>query len=134
VRCLGSAEEVFKQADIISLHMNLTEENRGCINKKTIETMKKGAMIINTARGGIVSEQDIADAVKSGRLGGYATDVVGKEPMTQPHPFDDIENIIVTPHIASRTFESVERQAMRASTNIVEYLKGGRDYIQANKF
>jgi D-3-phosphoglycerate dehydrogenase len=134
VTCVGSAEEVLKQADIVSLHMNLTEDNRGFINKQTIETMKKGAMIINTARGGIVNEQDIADAVKSGRLGGYATDVVGKEPMTQPHPFDGIENIIVTPHIASRTFESVERQAMRAATNIVEYLGGGKDYIQANKF
>jgi D-3-phosphoglycerate dehydrogenase len=96
--------------------------------------MKKGAFIINTARGGLVIEQDIADACKSGQLGGYATDVVDKEPMTQPHPFDGINNIIVTPHIASRTFESVERQAMRAATNIVEYLKGGKDYIQANKF
>jgi D-3-phosphoglycerate dehydrogenase / 2-oxoglutarate reductase len=114
--------------------MNLTDENREYINKTTIATMKKGAMLINTARGGLVSEQDVADACKSGQLGGYATDVVGKEPMTRPHPFDGIDNIIITPHIASRTFESVERQAMRASTNIVEYLNGGTDYIQANKF
>jgi len=130
----ASAEDILTQADIVSLHMNLTDENRGFINKKSIETMKKGAMVINTARGGLVVEQDIADACKSGRLAGYGTDVVGKEPMTQPHPFDGIESIIVTPHIASRTFESVERQAMRASTNIVEYLNGGKDYIQANKF
>lgn len=134
VKCLASAEDVLKSADIISLHMNLTDENRGFINKARIATMHKGALVINTARGGLVVEQDIADACKSGQLGGYATDVVNKEPMTQPHPFDGIDNIIVTPHIASRTFESVERQAMRAATNIVEFLKDGKDYVQANSF
>jgi D-3-phosphoglycerate dehydrogenase len=54
--------------------------------------------------------------------------------MTVPHPYDGIDNIIVTPHVGSRTFESVERQALRAVTNIVEFLKGGKDYIQANQF
>jgi len=52
--------------------------------------------------------------------------------MTQPHPYDGIDNIIVTPHVGSRTFESVERQALRAVMNIVEFLRGGRDFIQAN--
>ncbi len=134
VKCLDSAEEVLKSADIISLHMALTPENRGFINRERLATMKKGAMIINTARGGLVVEQDVAEACKSGQLAGYAADVLEKEPMTQPHPFDGIDNIIITPHIGSRTFESVERQAMRAATNIVEYLKGGKDYVQANSF
>ena len=134
VKCLESSDAVLKSADIVSLHMALTEENRGYINAARLATMKKGAMIINTARGGLVVEQDIAEACRTGQLAGYGTDVVGHEPMTQPHPFDGIDNIIVTPHIASRTFESVERQAMRAATNIVEYLKGGKDYVQANKF
>ena len=134
VRHCTSAEQVLQEAQIISLHMNLTEDDRGFINKARIATMKKGAMLINTARGGLVNEEDIAQACKSGQLGGYATDVVAQEPMTRPHPFDGIENIIITPHIASRTFESVERQAMRAATNIVNYLNGGKDFIQANKF
>ena len=133
VRSLSSADDVLKQCDIVSLHMSLTDENREYINKARIATMKKGAMLINTARGGLVNEQDVADACKSGQLGGYATDVVGQEPMTRPHPFDGIDNIIITPHIASRTFESVERQAMRASANIVNFLTGGKDFIQANK-
>lgn len=133
VTCVGSAEEVLKRVDIVSLHMNLTDENRNFINAQRLATMKKGAFVINTARGGLVNEQDVADACKAGQLGGYGTDVVNKEPMAHPHPFDGIENIIVTPHVGSRTFESVERQAMRAATNIVEYLKGGKDYIQANK-
>jgi D-3-phosphoglycerate dehydrogenase len=134
VQRAASADDILRQCDIVSLHMNLSDENRGYINKARLATMKKGAMLINTARGGLVSEQDVADACRSGQLGGYAADVVGQEPMTRPHPFDGIDNIIITPHIASRTFESVERQAMRASTNIVEYLNGGKDYIQANKF
>ena len=123
-----------RDADVVTLHMNLDDSNRGFINKARIAGMKKGAYVINTARGGLVVEQDIADACRSGQLAGYGTDVVHKEPMTRPHPFDGIDNIIVTPHIASRTFESVERQAMRAATNIVEYLNGGKDYVQANRF
>ncbi len=134
VRRVTSADDILRECDIVSLHMNLTDENRQYINQARIATMKNGAMLINTARGGLVNEQDVADACKSGQLGGYAADVVAKEPMTRPHPFDGIDNIIITPHIASRTFESVERQAMRASTNIVEFLNGGKDFIQANKF
>lgn len=134
VRRAGSADGILQQADIVSLHMNLTDDNRQYINKARLATMKKGAMLINTARGGLVNEQDVADACRSGQLGGYATDVISREPMTRPHPFDGIDNIIITPHIGSRTFESVERQAMRAATNIVNFLTGGKDFIQANRF
>jgi D-3-phosphoglycerate dehydrogenase len=81
-----------------------------------------------------VNEQDVADACKSGQLGGYGTDVVNEEPPKPDHPFVAIDNIVVTPHVGSRTFESVERQALRAVQNIVEFLNGGKDYIQANKF
>ena len=63
----------------------------------------------------------------------YATDVLAHEPIQTPHPFQDIDSILVTPHVGSRTLESVERQAVRATTNIIEYLNGGSDYIQANK-
>jgi D-3-phosphoglycerate dehydrogenase / 2-oxoglutarate reductase len=114
--------------------MNLDDNNRGMFNKELLSKMKKGAFLINTARGGLVNEADIAAACKSGHLGGYGTDVVNVEPPPPDHPFRDIDNIIVTPHVASRTFESVERQAMRATNNIVNYLKGDKDYIQANSF
>lgn len=134
VRRGATIEEAVKDADVISLHMNLDDSNRGFVNKDFISRLKKGAMIINTARGGLVVEQDIADACKAGHLLGYGTDVVGHEPMTNPHPYDNIDNILVTPHIGSRTFESVERQAMRATLNIVNFLKGEKDYIQANQF
>ncbi|HEY1684732.1 MAG TPA: phosphoglycerate dehydrogenase [Tepidisphaeraceae bacterium] len=132
-RCKDN-EEAMMGADIISLHMSLRDDNRGFINQAMIAKLKKGALLINTARGGLVVEQDVADACKSGQLGGYAADVLEQEPIKPPHPFQEIDNIIVTPHIGSRTFESVERQALRATTNIVEFLNGGKDYIQANSF
>ena len=132
-RCT-TAEDAIKDADIVSLHMNLDEHNRGFINTTRIAAMKKGAIIINTARGGLVVEQDIADACKSGQLGGYGADVLEHEPPDANHPFTPIDNIIITPHVGSRTFESVERQAMRATLNIVNFLNGDKDYIQANQF
>lgn len=130
---LDSAEDVLKQADIVSLHMNLDETNRGYINKERIALMKQGAMLINTARGGLINEADVAEACKSGRLGGYGGDVLDHEPIKAPHPFQEIDNVLITPHVGSRTFESVERQALRATLNIVNFLKGDKDYIQANK-
>jgi len=132
-RCT-TLEDALHNADIVTLHMNLDDSNRGFINKTRITAMKKGAMIINTARGGLVVEQDIAEACKSGQLGGYAADVLEYEPPAADHPFNQIDSIIITPHVASRTFESVERQAMRATLNIVNYLSGDKDYIQANPF
>jgi len=128
----NSADQVLQQCDVVSLHMNLDDSNRGYVNQRRLAGMKKGALLINTARGGLVVEADVAAACKSGQLGGYGTDVLEKEPQPAGHPFCDIDNIIVTPHVGSRTFESVERQAMRATLNIVNYLKGDKDYIQAN--
>lgn len=132
-RCM-TAEEAIKDADIVSLHMNLDANNRGFINRTRIAAMKKGAIIINTARGGLVNEADIAEACKSGQLGGYGADVLDHEPPAPGHPFNEIDNILITPHVGSRTFESVERQGLRAALNIVNFLKGEKDYIQANTF
>ena len=82
-RC-DSAEQVLTESDVISLHMNLTDENRGFINTAMIERMKDTAILINTARGGLVVEQDIAEACRAGKLGGYGSDVVNVEPMQTP--------------------------------------------------
>jgi D-3-phosphoglycerate dehydrogenase len=139
VKRAATVPDVLKDADVVSLHMNLDDTNRGMFNKDLLSKMKKGSYLINTARGGLVVEKDIAEACRRkedgglGHLGGYGTDVLDKEPPAKDHPFRDIDNIIVTPHIGSRTFESVERQAMRAVTNLVQFLTGGKDYIQANQ-
>lgn len=132
-RC-WKAEELLCKSDVISLHMNLSDENREYFNKERIAMMKKGAYIINCARGGLVHEQDIADACKAGHLGGYATDVLEIEPMKVPHPFQGIGNIIVTPHVGSRTFESVERQALMSTENLLRLLAGYKPLAQANSW
>ena len=129
-----SADDVIRRADVLTLHMNLTAENRGLINKDRIETMRPGALIINCSRGGLIVEQDVADACKDGRLGGYAADVLEHEPIEPPHPFQDVDNIIITPHIASRTFESVERQALMSTENLLRVLAGEPPLAQANRF
>ncbi len=134
VERIDSAEALLPIADVVSLHMSLGEANRGLINARTLLTMKKGAYLVNTARGGLVVEADVAEACRGGHLAGYGTDVVDEEPMQPGHPFQSIDSILVTPHISSRTYESVERQAVRAVTNLVQFLTGGKDFIQANAF
>jgi len=134
VERLLTREDLLRRADVVSLHTNLTEETRGFINKQTIPLMKDGAILINTGRGELIVEQDVADACKSGKLTGYGTDVLATEPIKAPHVFQEIDNIIVTPHVASRTNESVERQGLRAANNLVNLLRGDKDYIQANQF
>ena len=129
-----SAEAVLTQADVISLHLSLTDATRGFIDAAMIAKMKNTALLINTARGGLVNEADIAEACKSGQLGGYAADVVNVEPLKPPHPYLGVDNIMLTPHIGSRTVESVGRQAMRATLNLVNFFQGDADFIQANKF
>ena len=128
-----SADEVARRADVLSLHMNLSEENRHFINKQRLAEMRDGAMIINCARGALVNEDDVAEACRSGKLTGYAGDVLEHEPIQQPHVFQNIDNVIITPHIGSRTYESVERQAVMATQNLLRQLNGDPPLAQANK-
>ena len=128
----ASLDDAVRDADVISLHMNLGEANRHWLDAARIATLRRGALVINTARGGLVDEAAIALACNSGALGGYATDVLEKEPPAAGHPFTGIDNIIVTPHVGSRTYESVERQGLRAARNIVNFLVGNPDFIRAN--
>jgi D-3-phosphoglycerate dehydrogenase len=130
-RC-NTLADALQQADVVSLHLPLVDDTRELIRAENIDAMKPSAIVINTARGGLVNEQDVAHACKNGKLAGYATDVLNTEPPADDHPFNHIDNVIVTPHVGSRTTESVGRQAMRATTNLVQYLTGGDDYIQAN--
>jgi len=127
-------EDLLKESDVVSLHTHVSEKTRGMINKNTIGLMKDKALLVNTGRGALIVEQDVADACKSGKLWGYASDVLEFEPIRAPHIFQDIENIIITPHIGSRTNESVQRQGIRAAANLVNFLGGDRDFIQANAF
>jgi D-3-phosphoglycerate dehydrogenase len=131
---LPTREDVLRQADIVSLHINLTPETRGFINAERLAMMKDGAILINTARGGCVVDADVAAACRSGKLFGYGADVTDPEPMKTPHIFQEVPNILVTPHVGSRTYESVQRQGLRAANNLVNFLRGDKDFIQGNPF
>ncbi len=126
-----SVEDIFRKADILSLHVHLTADNRHFLGKKLLSLMKDGAMIINCARGGLINEADVADACVTGKLAGYAADALEHEPIRTPHPFQEISNILLTPHIAARTSESVQRQALMATENLLRVLRGEQPLARA---
>lgn len=128
----GSAEDVFKQADYLSLHTNLTPETRNMINAASIARMKKGVLILNCARGEIVNTGDMVEALKSGQVGGYGTDVLDVEPPPADHPLLKLPNVVCTPHVASRTYESVVRQATTSVKNLILAMNGEKPIAQVN--
>ena len=124
--------QLLRSSDIISLHTNLTEETRDMICEDTIKYMKDGATLINCGRGELTNSRDIAAALESGKLGGYGADVLDQEPPAADHPLLGAKNCIITPHVGSRTFESVQRQAFMATQNLVNLLKGEKALAQVN--
>lgn len=129
-----TADEAIKDADVISLHTNLSDETRHLVNSGRLAKMKKGAVLINTARSELVEMSAVIAALKSGQLAGYGTDVLDQEPPPKDHPLFACPNAVITPHIGSRTYESVGRQATMAAENLVRVLKGQPALAQANKF
>ena len=128
-----SVDSLIGAVDIITLHTNLSETTRHLINTKRINQMRDGALLINTSRGELVDNTAIVAALTSGKLGGYGADVLDEEPPPADHPLLGAENTVITPHIGSRTFESVPRQAMKATRNLVNFLKGEGEITQANE-
>lgn len=129
-----TGEDVLKASEVVSLHMNLTDENKDYINLGRIAFMKRGAYLLNCARGGLINQADVAAALKQGLLGGYGCDVVEPEPIEKTNPLLAAPNVVFTPHTGSRTYESVERQALMAAENMIRVLAGQAPHAQANKF
>ena len=132
VKRAASLDEVFAAADYLSLHTNLTPETRDLVRAETIAEMKPGVIIINCARGEIVNTPDMAAALATGKVRGYGTDVLDAEPPPADHPLTKLPNCLVTPHVGSRTFESVQRQAMAAVENLVRAMHGEQPLAQVN--
>ncbi|MFO7297589.1 MAG: hydroxyacid dehydrogenase [Pseudomonadota bacterium] len=121
----ASLDEVLEICDVVTLHCPLTPETRGLIGARELARMKKGAILINTARGGIVDEQALADALRSGHLGGAAIDVFSTEPIDESTAaiFRNVPNLILTPHIAGVTIESNARISTVTVDNVLRELK-----------
>jgi len=117
-------EALLGRADILSLHCPLTQDTRGVIGAAQLRAMPPGALLVNTARGALVDEAALADALRSGHLGGAGLDTFAAEPPDAKHPLFALDNVICTPHVAGATKGSLLRVGTMAATNIVRHLRG----------
>ncbi len=121
---LVSLDELFAKADYLTLHVGLTPQTTGIINAKTLAGMKKGVRIINCARGELVEDAALVDAIKSGQVAGAALDVFAEEP-PKDSPYAGLDSVILTPHIAGSTSEAQEAVGIQIARQVREYLKLG---------
>ncbi len=121
---LASLDDIITKSDFVTLHVPLTPETKDLFNAATFARMKKGSYLINCARGGIVNEEAVLEALKSGQLAGAALDVFGKEP-PEPAPLFAHENLIASPHLGASTREAQEKVAIELAEVFVGYLKDG---------
>jgi len=120
----GSLDEIFAESDFITIHSPMTPETKGLINAATIAKMKNGVRIINCARGGIINETDLYEAMKSGKVAAAALDVFEKEP-PENNPLLTLDNLICTPHLGASTEEAQENVALAVAEQIADYLVRG---------
>jgi D-3-phosphoglycerate dehydrogenase len=143
VRRAAKLDDLLRESEVVSLHTNLTPETNEMINARSLAIMKKGAMLINCGRGELVNNAAILAALESGHLGGYGADVLDVEPPPPDHPLLKVKgtaqggmthlNCIITPHVASRTYESVQRQAGMAVDNLLLAMRGEKPLAQINQ-
>lgn len=117
-------DTLLQNSDVISIHCPLTEQTRNLIGRETIEKMKDGAILINTSRGPVVNEVDVAEALKTGKLSAAAVDVLPTEPPVSGSPLIDSENCLVTPHIGWAPLETRKRLMRITLENLQAYLNG----------
>ena len=117
-------DELYRRADFISLHTPKTDKTNGMINAKTMAQMKDGVRIVNCARGGLIVEADLKDALESGKVGGVALDVYEVEPAKE-NPLFGMENVICTPHLGASTLEAQENVALQVAEQLSDYLLTG---------
>ena len=124
---LADIDTLCREADVFSIHLPLSDSTRGILTKERIASMKQSAVVINTARGAVTDEKALADAIKTGRLGGLGVDVYSVEPFTQEHPFYEIlhyDNVCLTPHMGWGSAEARERCVQKIAENISCFFAG----------
>lgn len=128
-----SFDDLLKQSDIVSAHCALTQETRGIFNRSAFEKMKPSSIFINTARGPVHNEEDLRDALTSGKIWGAGLDVTNPEPMEKGNPLLSMENVVIFPHIGSGTVEARSAMARLAALNIIGALTTGNIPHLVNK-
>ncbi len=126
-------ETLLKESDIVSLHVPLTKDTYHLIGEKELKMMKPTAYLINTARGPVIDTEALIKALKEGWIAGAALDVFEQEPLPTGHELTKLDNVILTPHIASATIEARQRMAELSATNLVSVLKGEMPPALVNK-
>jgi D-3-phosphoglycerate dehydrogenase len=119
-----SLEELLSRSDVVRLHVKLTGESRGLIGAEQVRRMKRGALLINTARGPVVDSRALADALNAGHLGGAGIDVFDEEPIPAGHPLLACQQVVLTPHNADQTPEGMELLNAGVVDNVIAFLKG----------
>jgi D-3-phosphoglycerate dehydrogenase len=122
--------ELLPQVDILSFHCPLTPDNKEMLNEKTIKLMKAGAMVVNTARGKLIEPKALNEALSNGKLRVAALDVHYEEPLPQEYTLSQLDNVILTPHIAGLTYEAFHAMMAGAVENIVAYERGDLELIK----
>ena len=123
--------ELLEKSDVISLHIPLNQDTSAIVDARFLARMKKGACLINTARGGLVSEADLVEALQSGQLGGAGLDTFAAEPLPQSSPLLRLDNVVLTPHCASNTEQAFRQILGCCLDNVIDFRSGqGEAHIQ----
>lgn len=133
VKLYDKLEDIYPVADFLSINMPLTEETKNMITKKQLATMKKSAFIINSARGGIINENDLADALNNGVIGGAAIDSFNPEPPAADNPLFTSKNTIITSHFAGTTIEANQALGLGAAQAIIDFSNGKTPQFPVNE-
>jgi len=126
---LAPLDELYRMSDVVSLHLRLSDQTRGFLGKAAFEQMRPSAILINTARGAIVDEAAMIDALSSRRIAGAGLDVFATEPLPPGHPLTTLPNVVITPHCAGITAEALEAGLQMAVANVWNFLDGRPTHV-----
>jgi D-3-phosphoglycerate dehydrogenase len=132
LRRVADLDSLLEGADIVTLHTQLTPRTRHLLNRENLQKLRPGAVIVNCARGELIERAALVEALRSNHLLAYAADTLDEEPPAADHPLLGLPNVILTPHIGSRTFESVGRQGVCAVENLLLFFAGKKPHAQAS--
>ena len=124
-------EELLRSADVVSLHLPISERSRGLLGRSELALMKPTALLVNTARGAIVDEEALTEALREGRLGGAGLDAYSEEPLPLGHPLTALDNVVLSPHNAAMTPEAGLRGLEMVAENIEAWLNGSPTHVVA---